>query len=105
MDYHAVELAFPLPYMAPLWRVRPDDFLAHFVGHEGPGSLHAYLKNKGWVTTLSAGSQNQARGFGNFKISIQLTQEGFCKSTHDLMESTILYALYSELPRRHPRMP
>ena len=79
MEFYAFEMSFPLPYQPPHWRVKPDNFLAHFVGHEGPGSLHAYLKNKGWITSLSAGSQSLGRGFAMFKATIHLTKEGFRK--------------------------
>jgi len=77
MDLHAVEVSFPMEYQAPLWRYKPANFLAHLVGHEGPGSLTSYLKKQGWLTYLSAGGQNLARGFGMFKVTIQLTQAGF----------------------------
>lgn len=79
MDFHVVEVSFPLGYQAPNWRHKPANFLAHFIGHEGPGSLHSYLKDKGWVTGLSSGAQNLSRGFGMFKITLQLTKEGFSK--------------------------
>ena len=77
MEFYAFEMSFPLPYQPPHWRVKPDNFLAHFVGHEGPGSLHAYLKNKGWITALSAGPQNLARGFAMIKITLNMTKLGF----------------------------
>ncbi|KAH8114098.1 insulin-degrading enzyme [Phellopilus nigrolimitatus] len=77
MDIYAFELSFPLPYQAPHWRVKPASFLAHFVNHEGPGSLHAYLKNKGWITALSAGEQSLGRGFAMFEVAIDMTKEGF----------------------------
>lgn len=77
MDFHAFEISFPLPYQPPFWRSKPDNFISHFVGHEGPGSLHAYLKNKGWITSLSAGAQNLGREFAMFKATIHLTKEGF----------------------------
>ena len=77
MNFHAVEISFPLAYQAPLWRRQPANFLAHFVGHEGPGSLYSYLKNKGWATALSCGPQPLARGFAMFRVTVQLTKEGF----------------------------
>ncbi|KAL0946537.1 hypothetical protein HGRIS_012745 [Hohenbuehelia grisea] len=77
MDFHAVEISFPLEYQAPNWRYKPANLLSHFIGHEGPGSLYSYLKDKGWVTTLSSGPQNLARGFAMFKVTIFLTEEGF----------------------------
>jgi insulysin len=53
MAFHAVEISFPLEYQPPFWRYKPINFISHFVGHEGPGSLHSYLKNKHWVTSDS----------------------------------------------------
>jgi insulysin len=77
MAFHAIEISFPLVYQPPLWRYKPASFIAHLLGHEGPGSLLSYLKKKGWVTMLSAGPQNLARGFAMFKATIHLTQDGF----------------------------
>ncbi|THG99965.1 hypothetical protein EW026_g2491 [Hermanssonia centrifuga] len=77
MSIHCLEVSFPIAYQAPLWRYQPGNFVAHFVGHEGPGSLHSYLKNKGWVTELSSGPQPLARGFAMFKVTMHLTNEGF----------------------------
>ncbi|KAH9857197.1 insulin-degrading enzyme [Lenzites betulinus] len=77
MSFHALEVSFPLPYLPPFWRHKPASFLGHFLGHEGPGSLHSYLKQKGWVTGLSAGPQNLARGFAMFKVTLYMTPQGF----------------------------
>jgi len=77
MSFHAVEVSFPLGYQPPHWRYKPSNFITHFTGHEGPGSLHSYLKNKGWITALSAGTQNLARGFAMYKLTIYLTSDGF----------------------------
>ena len=77
MAFHALEISFPLEYQPPLWKYKPINFISHFVGHEGPGSLHSYLKNKHWVTALSCGPQNLARGFAMFKLTIYMTPEGF----------------------------
>ncbi|KAF8996136.1 insulin-degrading enzyme [Cyathus striatus] len=79
MEFHALELSFPVEYQAPFWHHKPASFISHFTGHEGPGSLHSYLKNNGWITGLSSGSMDLARGFGTFKILIYLTEEGFSK--------------------------
>ena len=47
------------------------------MGHEGPGSIHSYLKGKGWSTGVSAGNSSQGRGFSKFGITVSLTKEGF----------------------------
>ncbi|KAH7923541.1 hypothetical protein BV22DRAFT_1015236 [Leucogyrophana mollusca] len=77
MAFHAVEISFPLEYQPPSWRHKPAHLISHFVGHEGPGSLHSYLKNKGWVTSLNSGPQSLGRGFAMFKVTIHLTKDGF----------------------------
>lgn len=56
---------------------QPANFVTHFLGHEGPGSLHSYLKNKGWITYLSAGPNSGAPGFDFLKVTLVLTQDGF----------------------------
>ncbi|KAG1754340.1 Metalloenzyme, LuxS/M16 peptidase-like protein [Suillus lakei] len=75
--FHAIEISFPLVWQSPLWRYKPAHFISHFTGHEGPGSLFSYLKNKGWATSLSSGPQSLARGFEMFKFTIHLTKLGF----------------------------
>lgn len=95
MAFHAVEISFPMEHQPPFWRHKPANYLSHFVGHEGPGSLHSYLKKKHWVTSLSCGPQNLARGFAMFKITVHLTPEGF-----DNYRSVVLAAFnYLELLR------
>ena len=77
MSFHAVELSFPLAWQPPLWKYKPAHLLSHFLGHEGPGSLHSYLKGKGWVTSLNAAPQALGRGFAMIKTTMLLTREGF----------------------------
>ncbi|KAJ7172120.1 Metalloenzyme, LuxS/M16 peptidase-like protein [Mycena filopes] len=77
MTFHALEISFPVEWQPPFWRHKPMSFISHFVGHEGPGSIHSYLKEKGWITALSCAPQNLARGFTAFKVTAYLTIEGF----------------------------
>ncbi|KAI0310642.1 Metalloenzyme, LuxS/M16 peptidase-like protein [Amylostereum chailletii] len=77
MAIHCMEISFPLAYQAPLWQHKPGSYLGDLVGHEGPGSLHSYLKNKGWITALNSGPQNLARGFAMFKVTLYMTEDGF----------------------------
>lgn len=77
MSFHAVELSFPLAWPPSFWIYKPEHLLSHFLGHEGPGSLHSYLKGKGWITSLNAAPQTLGRGFATFKTTIFLTREGF----------------------------
>ncbi|KAJ7723946.1 Metalloenzyme, LuxS/M16 peptidase-like protein, partial [Mycena maculata] len=77
MTFHALEISFPLEWQAPFWRHKPMSFVSHFVGHEGPGSIHSYLKGKGWITALSCAPKTLARGLSTFTVTAYLTIDGF----------------------------
>ena len=79
MSFHSLDISFPLEYQPPTWKHKPARFIAHLVGHEGPGSLCSHLKNNGWITGISSESQELGRGFGIFRITCQLTRDGFSK--------------------------
>ncbi|KAJ7217183.1 Metalloenzyme, LuxS/M16 peptidase-like protein [Mycena pura] len=75
-------ISFPLEWQPPFWRHKPTAFITHFVGHEGPGSVHSYLKNKGWITHLSVATRNLAHGLSEIKIKLTLTINGFKNHRH-----------------------
>ncbi|GMK56588.1 hypothetical protein CspeluHIS016_0304280 [Cutaneotrichosporon spelunceum] len=75
-DVRALEVLVPIPDLDHLAHLKPFNFIGHFVGHEGRGSLLSYLKQQGWCNQLSAGSSHGGRGFGFFKVSLQLTPQG-----------------------------
>ena len=79
MDMHALEIAFNLPFQYPKYRSKPAGYLSHMIGHEGPGSLHSYCKQKGWLVGLEAGSSPLGRGFDAFRITLMMTPEGTSK--------------------------
>ncbi|KAF7295456.1 Insulin-degrading enzyme [Mycena indigotica] len=76
MAFRSMELSFPAEWQPPFWRHKPLSYISHFVGHEGPGSIHSYLKNKGYITALGCSPQNLARGLAAFKITLTLTVDG-----------------------------
>lgn len=59
-----------------LYEAQPSRYISHLVGHEGPGSILAYIKAKGWANGLSAGPLPLCPGGGLFNISVRLTEEG-----------------------------
>ena len=81
MDFQAMEISFPIDEQTSHWRFKPGDYLGSIIGHEGPGSLHSFLKERGWITSLSAGVQDLARGIATFKITFFLSQNGFRESS------------------------
>ncbi|KAG9103374.1 Insulinase (Peptidase M16) [Ceratobasidium sp. 370] len=76
MDFRAVEISWSCEWQPPKYLSKPATILGHLLGHEGPGSIHAYLKNKGWISYLSAGIHGGGRGFSFFKVIIVLTKGG-----------------------------
>jgi secreted Zn-dependent insulinase-like peptidase len=43
-DHHEVTVTFQLPCLRQHYTSKPDHYISHLVGHEGPGSLLAALK-------------------------------------------------------------
>ncbi|KAI0952754.1 hypothetical protein AcW1_007154 [Taiwanofungus camphoratus] len=76
-DYHAFSLTFLLPDQRPFYKTKPAEIIAHFLGHEGPGSVYVYLKKKGWLVSLSAGPNSRNRSIQMFKVDGRLTKEGY----------------------------
>ncbi|XP_022732672.1 nardilysin-like isoform X2 [Durio zibethinus] len=82
-DVHILELRWTLPCLLQGYLKKPEDYLAHLLGHEGKGSLHYFLKAKGWATSLSAGVSDDGMQRSSiayiFSMSIHLTDSGLEK--------------------------
>lgn len=97
-DTPLVRIEYGLPDLTHLSSTKPGQFMSHFVGHEGPGSILAELKRRGWANALSSSCSNGASGFDFFRISINLTREGF-EHYEDVLALTFAYV---ELLKRTP---
>ncbi|EJC99255.1 uncharacterized protein FOMMEDRAFT_170573 [Fomitiporia mediterranea MF3/22] len=73
---YKIIIVFPISWQTPLWREKPAYYVVHLLGHEGPSSLHAYLKNKGWLLRLVAGQATYGPGISLLKLTLDLTKEG-----------------------------
>jgi insulysin len=78
-------------------RPQPTSYLAHFLGHEGRGSVLSYLKKQGWVNGLSAGSSHGSSGFDFFKVSVDLTPDGLGMSLPMLCASADFAEHYEDV--------
>ncbi|XP_043723576.1 nardilysin-like isoform X2 [Telopea speciosissima] len=82
-DVHVLNLTWTLPCLHKEYLKKPQDFLAHLMGHEGSGSMHYFLKTRGWATSLSAGVGDEGMQRSSiayiFGISIHLTDSGLEK--------------------------
>ena len=76
MDTRSLDFSFTYQNEERLYETHPGRYLSHLIGHEGPGSILAYIKAKGWANGLSAGGMDVCPDSGLFHISIRLTPEG-----------------------------
>lgn len=77
MDSRQLDLSFPFIDEELLFESQPSRYIAHLIGHEGPGSIMSYIKAKGWANGLSAGAYPICPGTpGVFNCQIRLTEEG-----------------------------
>ncbi|KAK3044283.1 hypothetical protein LTS18_001706, partial [Coniosporium uncinatum] len=76
LDSRVLDIYFPYQDEEEMYESHPSRYLSHLIGHEGPGSILSYIKNKGWANSLGAGSLPLGPGTAFFTISIRLTEEG-----------------------------
>ncbi|OBA22978.1 hypothetical protein METBIDRAFT_76114 [Metschnikowia bicuspidata var. bicuspidata NRRL YB-4993] len=77
MDTNKLELSFMVPDdMEKHWETKPGQYYSHLLGHESKGSLCYYLKEKNWITSLSAGNMKVCQGNSLFMVEAELTPQG-----------------------------
>ncbi|KAM9924853.1 hypothetical protein OXX59_004253 [Metschnikowia pulcherrima] len=77
MDTNKLELSFMIPDdMEQHWQTKPGQYYSHLLGHESKGSLCFHLKEKNWITSLSAGNMKVCQGNSLFMVEAELTPEG-----------------------------
>ncbi|KAL2024660.1 hypothetical protein VTK56DRAFT_6861 [Thermocarpiscus australiensis] len=77
MDTRELSLTFPFIEQDHLYESQPSRYISHLIGHEGPGSIMAYIKSKGWANGLYAGAWPVSPGTPDvFECQITLTEEG-----------------------------
>ena len=98
MDQRTLDICFPYQDEEKLYESQPSRYISHLIGHEGPGSILAYTKAKGWVNGLDAGPSSVCPGAALFQISIKLTEEGL-KVYREVVEVVFQYlSLIKESP-------
>ncbi|KAL3476459.1 Metalloenzyme, LuxS/M16 peptidase-like protein [Aspergillus californicus] len=90
MDSRSVEIYFPFMDEENLYESQPSRYISHLIGHEGPGSILAFIKEKGWANGLSAGVMPVCPGAAFFTVSIRLTQEGL-KQHQEVVKTVFEY--------------
>ena len=75
-DRRSLTLRFPIPSQRSHYDSKPVTYIAHMLGHEGPGSLTSALRKAGLANGLSAGGGFSHRHYSTFDVSISLTLLG-----------------------------
>ena len=98
MESRSLEMNFPFLDEEHMYDTQPGRYISHLIGHEGPGSILAYLKGKGLANGLAAGAAPVCPGTAFFHISIRLTEKGL-KRYKEIVEVIFQYiALIKESP-------
>ena len=90
METRELDISFPFLDEESLYESHPSRYLSHLIGHEGPGSILAYIKAKGWANGLGAGSMPICPGAALFSISIRLTEDGL-KNHREIVKIVFQY--------------
>ncbi len=90
MESRSLEMSFPFQDEEDMYETQPSRYLSHLIGHEGPGSILAYIKEKGWALGLSAGANPVCPGSAFFEIGIRLTPEGL-KNYQEVVKAVFQY--------------
>jgi insulysin len=76
LESRSLELTFVYRDEEAFYESHPSRYLSHLIGHEGPGSILAHIKAKGWANGLGAGGSTLCPGSGVFTVNVKLTEEG-----------------------------
>lgn len=71
-----LSFVFPLNDAVSDYKKKPTQYIGHLLGHEGEGSLLAWLKQKGWAEGLGAGVGNTMKNNSTLQVNISLTEQG-----------------------------
>lgn len=90
MESRSLEISFPYQDEDEMYETQPSRYISHLIGHEGPGSILAYLKEQGLANSLSAGAHTICPGSAFFEIEVNLTPEGL-KRYRDIVKIVFQY--------------
>jgi insulysin len=101
-DCYPLQLQWLLPLpLVQHYRTKPGRYFSHLLGHEGPGSLLAVLRDRQWAQELSADDvSTNTQSSSIFNLSLELTEEGL-EHVGEVLQMIFYYieAVLSEIPR------
>ncbi|MAK92122.1 MAG: peptidase M16 [Oleibacter sp.] len=75
-EIRRLQFTFAMPETRSVYTYKPVQVISSLIGHEGEGSLLAFLKDKGWAEGLSAGRSIGTEFETTLVVQIRLTQLG-----------------------------
>ncbi|XP_052214600.1 nardilysin-like isoform X2 [Dreissena polymorpha] len=91
---HKVYITWPLPPTQHLYRVKPLEYIATLMNHEGEGSIYSYLKKRNWAYGVLGG--NSGEGFdlnttwSGLDICVTLSDTGI-QHVHEVIAAVFEY--------------
>lgn len=96
-DVKQLQLDFTIKNNSTEFALKPNRFVAYLLSNEMPGSPAQLLRDKGWVSQLSASASPDAYGnYGNLTVDVNLTDAGM--KNREAIVATIMQ--YIELIKR-----
>ena len=75
-EIRRLQFTFAMPETRSVYQYKPVQVISSLIGHEGEGSLLAFLKEKGWAEGLSAGRSMGTEFETTLVVQIRLTKLG-----------------------------
>lgn len=103
LEHTTLEIVFPIPEMAKLYRSQPDVYVAMgLLNPKTPGSLYAYLHSQSLVTGVLAKGRTSLRNFSIFRVTFSLTEYGFGR-VDEIVETLFAYIAFHKKvgPQEH----
>lgn len=98
MTNRTLSIEWPVPDIKPHYRTKPLAYLGNLIGHEGEGSLHQLLQDRGWISSLGAGGGFTDNGNSSFSVTIGVTEAGW----EHLDQINALVYTYIDMLRAQP---
>ena len=94
-DLRQLTISWPILYptaadAATAVLYKTSNYVAHLLGHEGPGSLLSYLKRQGWANEVAVASEEELSDFETFDVVVGLTTRGL-RAVDQVIEAVYSY--------------
>jgi insulysin len=94
-DIRQLSISWPIVYTSEqdydsALLTKQANYVAHLMGHEGPGSLISYLKRNGLGNSVSSGNGDELSDFETFECTVGLTKAGL-SAVDQVIEAVFSY--------------